>query len=86
MLLGVPEMSPEPLLGRFVTLLVLSLDQAYVVVAVSPLLVVNTMVEIAASEHTVCVEDVATPSASGFTDTVAVKALPAQPSVVGIMV
>ena len=86
MLLGVPEMSPAPLLLRFVTFVVLFLDQAYVVVAFRLLLVLNAMVEILASEHTVWVDNVATPKASGFTETVAVNAFPAQPSVVGIMV
>jgi hypothetical protein len=41
---------------------------------------------IAASEHTVCEDGVDTPRASGLTVTVAVKSLPTQPAVVGVIV
>ena len=50
------------------------------------LLVLRTIAVIAPSEQTVCEEGVVTPTGSGLTVTVAVNALPTQPSVVGMIV
>ena len=78
-------MFPLPLLANPVTFVVLSLTQAYVVPA-RLLLVLNTIGVIAVLEQTVCVLGVATPTGSGLTVIVAIKVLPAQPSVVGVIV
>jgi hypothetical protein len=56
------------------------------VVPLKLLLVLRTIAVIAPSEHTVCEEGVVTPTGSGVTVTVAVNALPTQPSVVGVIV
>ena len=74
-LFGVPLMSPLPLADRFVILVVLSRVHAKVV-PVKLLLVLNAMVVIATSEHTVCEAGVATPTGSGLTVIVTVNGSP----------
>jgi hypothetical protein len=84
-LLSEPDMFPLPEAAMPVTLPVLLRVHAYVV-PLKLLLVLITIAVIVASEHTVCEEGVDTPTGSGVTVTVAVNALPTQPSVVGVIV
>ncbi len=84
-LFGVPVISVVPLAARLVTLIVLSRVHAYVV-PLKLLLVPRVIVVIVASEHTVCEVGEVVPTGSGLTVTVAVKALPTHPSVVGVIV
>ena len=86
MLFSDPVILPVPDAVMPVAFVVLSLVQAYVVLPLRPLLVLMTIGVIVASEHTVCEDGLDTPSASGLTVTVAVKSLPTQPSVVGVIV
>src|SRR5664280_921247 len=80
-LIGVPLISPLPAAARPVTLTVLSLVHAYVV-PVMLLLVLSTIVVIAASEQTVCVDGSATPTGKGFTvhDARVTHAVPKHPA------
>ena len=82
-LTSMPLMFPLPLAAIPVTATVLSLVQLKVVPATAP---DNTIVVIAAPEQTVCDDGVATAVGVGFTSTVAVTGVPAQPLAVGVIV
>ena len=76
-------MLPEPLAAIPVTVALLSLVQLNTVPATLP---DKTIVVIATPEQIVCDEGVATAFGVGFTITVAVIGVPAQPLAVGVMV
>jgi len=80
---NVPEMSPLPLAAMPVTAAVLSLVQVYVVPLTDP---VKAIVVIADAEQIVWLDGVAVAFGVGFTKTVAVIAVPAQPFAVGVIV
>ena len=75
---------PVPLAAMPVTATVLSLVQLYTTPATA--LPVITIVVIGVAEHRVCEDGVATAVGVGFTNTVEVIGVPAQPLAVGVMV
>jgi len=82
-LVSVPLISPEPLAAIPVTVPVLFLVHAKAVPAV---VLVFTMVVMAAPEQIVCEAGVATATGVGLTNMVAVMGRPGQPLAVGVMV
>jgi hypothetical protein len=83
-LVSVPEILPDPLAAIPVTVTTLSLVQLYTVPATG--LPLKTIVVIATPEQTVWLEGTAVAVGVGFTVTVAVIGVPAQPLAVGVMV
>ena len=82
-LVSVPAILPAPLAAIPVTVAVLSLVQLNTVPATLP---VSTIVVIALAEQIVWLDGVATAFGVGFTTTVAVIGVPAQPLAVGVIV
>jgi len=83
-LVNVPLILPEPLAAIPVTVATLSLTQLFT--APTTPLPVSTIGVIATPEQTVCEEGAADTVGVGFTNTVAVIGVPAQPLAVGVMV
>ena len=81
---NVPLILPEPLAAIPVTATVLSLVQLYTTPATA--LPLNTIGVISTAEHLVCEDGVAVTVGVGFTSTVAVIGVPAQPLAVGVIV
>ena len=82
-LVSVPLILPAPLAAIPVTVATLSLVQLNTVPATLPVI---TIVVIGTAEQTVCDEGAATAFGVGFTSTVAVIGVPAQPLAVGVIV